>query len=469
MAEPMVKIYSHSQFNQLLTMFQSAVDCGEYTEKIPYDTWRKLKKMSGDIKVEYCSPFVKISYLAYTSCGEEVETVIFSAKTYNNGFGRFFYDYVVKEKHKMTVTGGIGMTETFVACDKAMSSAATAASAVNHSKADVTALEWKADYMQASDLNSILADKIYTYDNDSTAGCANYGTTVADTVKVTGKPLSSNSIELNIPSLDYLGYHQIDGTWDSVASKSDVEDRFNKLEAELQKKVDKAEMKNMEKENKNMMKGINFDFGPCGNTVRLSMYGMAIQNVNGEWVSYNPDSREIINVDVFNMADGGKYMYKMPVAIADVKIGDIVIHNRVPMFVTAVNENGTFEVTDVRAGEAKTVIPTRNMFGFNFMTKVVSLFGAFTDAPTADQPFGNMLPFLMMGENKDIDPMMMFFMMNQGGNGAMNPMMWYFMFKDNKDIDPTMMWMVMSMASGAAPAFMTGNYNKATVAPATQA
>lgn len=465
MAEPMVKIYSHSQFDQLLSMFQSAVDCGEYTEKIPYDTWRRLKKLSGDVKVEYCSPFVKISYLAYTSCGEEVETVVFSAKTYNNGFGRFFYDYVVKEKHKMTNSEAIASLK---ACDAAMS-AATAISAVDYTKADVTALEWKADYMPASDINSILADKICTYDNDSTTGVANYGTSIADTVKVAGKPLQTNTIELNIPSLDHLGYHQYDGTWDSVASKSDMEDRFNKLEAELQKKADKSEMKNMKKENDTMMKGINFDFGPCGNTVRLSMYGMAIQNVNGEWVSYNPDSREIINVDVFNMADGGKYMYKMPVAIADVKIGDIVIHNRVPMFVTAVNENGTFEVTDVRAGEAKTVIPTRNMFGFNFMTKVVSLFGAFTDAPTADQPFGNMLPFLMLGENnKDIDPMMMFFMMNQGGNGAMNPMMWYFMFKDNKDIDPAMMWMVMSMASGAAPAFMTGNYNKATVVPATQ-
>ena len=466
MAEPMVKIYSHSQFNQLLAMFQSAVDCGEYTEKIPYDTWRKLKKMSGDIKVEYCSPFVKISYLAYTSCGEEVETVAFSAKTYNNGFGRFFYDYVVKEKYKMTNSEAIASLK---ACDAAMS-AATAISAADYTKADVTALEWKADYAQGIDLNSILADKVCTYDNDSTTGVTNYGTTniTADTVKVAGKPLQSNTIELNIPSLNHLGYYQYDGTWDSVASKSDMEDRFNKLEAELQKKVDKAEMK---KENNTMMKGINFDFGPCGNTVRLSMYGMAIQNISGEWVSYNPDSHEIINVDVFNMADGGKYMYKMPVAIADVKIGDIVIHNRVPMFVTAVNENGTFEVTDVRAGETKTVIPTRNMFGFNFMTKVVSLFGAFTDAPTADQPFGNMLPFLMLnGENgKDIDPMMMFFMMNQSGNGAMNPMMWYFMFKDNKDIDPAMMWMIMSMASGAAPAFMTGNYNKAIVTPETQA
>lgn len=467
MAKPMVKIYSHSQFDQLLSMFQSAVDCGEYTEKIPYDTWRRLKKLSGNVKVEYCSPFVKISYLAYTSCGEEIETVVFSAKTYNNGFGRFFYDYVVKEKHKMTVMGGIGVAETLAACDKAMS-AATAVSAADCAKADATALEWKADYMQASDISSILADKICTYDNDGTAGIANYGTSITDAVKMVGQPLQTNTIELNIPSLDHLGYHQYDGTWDSVASKSDVEDRFNKLEAELQKKVDKAEMK---KENDIMMKGINFDFGPCGNTVRLSMYGMAIQNMNGEWVSYNPDSHEIINVDVFNMADGGKYMYKMPVAIADVKIGDIVIHNRVPMFVTAVNENGTFEVTDVRAGEAKTVIPTRNMFGFNFMTKVVSLFGAFTDAPTADQPFGNMLPFLMLnGENgKDIDPMMMFFMMNQGGNGAMNPMMWYLMFKDNKDIDPTVMWMIMSMASGAAPAFMTGNYPKAIVTPETQA
>ena len=462
MAESMVKIYSHSQFNQLLAMFQSAVDCGEYTEKIPYDTWRKLKKMSGDVKVEYCSPFVKIVYLAYTSYGEEVETVVFSAKTYNNGFGRFFYDYVVKEKHKMTVMGGIGMAETLAACDKAMS-AATAATAADCTKAtSVDGIDWA-----GSLTGKVAYDSNGCYIGDKANSNYNYGTTIADTVKVVGQPLQTNTIELNIPSLDYLGYHQYDGTWDSVASKSDMEDRFNKLEAELQKKVDKAEMK---KENDTMMKGINFDFGPCGSTVRLSMYGMAIQNVNGEWVSYNPDSREIINVDVFNMADGGKYMYKMPVAIADVKIGDIVIHNRVPMFVTAVNENGTFEVTDVRAGEAKTVIPTRNMFGFNFMTKVVSLFGAFSDAPTADQPFGNMLPFLMLGDdNKDIDPMMMFFMMNQGGNGTMNPMMWYFMFKDNKDIDPAMMWMVMSMASGAAPAFMTGNYNKATVAPAAQA
>ena len=445
--------YSQSEFNTLLSQFQSAVECGEYTEKIAYDTWRKLKKLTGPIVIEYEAPFVKISYEFREYDGSTSKQVVYSTKTYENGFGRFFYDYVVKEKIRMNI-------DTFANVNTANAESASSAKSV---------FEFKADLMQPSDYcyNST-ADKICTYDNDSTAGIANYGTSISDTVKINGDPISNNTtnaIEINVPSLDYYVYHQTDGTWDSTASKSEIETRFKKLEAELQKKVDKTEKNECVKENNTMMKGINFDFGPCGNTVRLSMYGMAIQNISGEWVSYNPDSGEIINVDVFNMADGGKYMYKMPVAIADVKKGDIVIHNRVPMFVTAINENGTFEVTDVRAGETKNIIPTRNMFGFNFMTKVVSMFGAFADAPTADQPFGNMLPFLMLnGENgKDIDPMMFMFMMNQGGNSGMNPMMWYFMFKDNKDIDPAVMWMITSMAAGATPAFMTGNYPKATI------
>ena len=449
--------YSQSEFNHLLSQFQSAVECGEYTEKIAYDTWRKLKKLTGPIVIEYEAPFVKISYEFREYDGSTSKQVVYSAKMYENGFGRFFYDYVVKEKIRMNI-------DTFANVNTASAESASSAKSV---------FEFKADLMQPSDYcyNST-ADKICTYDNDSTAGIANYGTSISDTVKITGEPLRSNAvntIDLNVPSLDYYVYHQTDGTWDSTPSRNEVETRFKKLEAELQKKVDKTEKDKCVKENDTMMKGINFDFGPCGNTVRLSMYGMAIQNVSGEWVSYNPDSGEIINVDVFNMADGGKYMYKMPVAIADVKKGDIVIHNRVPMFVTAINENGTFEVTDVRAGETKNIIPTRNMFGFNFMTKVVSMFGAFADAPTTDQPFGNMLPFLMMGENdKDIDPMMFMFMMNQGGNNGMNPMMWYFMFKDSKDIDPAVMWMITSMAAGATPAFMTGNYPKATITPEAQ-
>ena len=86
------------------------------------------------------------------------------------------------------------------------------------------------------------------------------------------------------------------------------------------------------------------------------------------------------------------------------------------------------------------------MFGFNFITKIVSMFDAFGTAPTADQPFGNMLPFMLMGDNKDIDPMMMFMMMSGGNFDMSNPMMMYFMFKDgNKGSDMLPMLMMMNM------------------------
>ena len=76
------------------------------------------------------------------------------------------------------------------------------------------------------------------------------------------------------------------------------------------------------------------------------------------------------------------------------------------------------------------------MFGFNFVTKIVSLFNTVGDnAPTPDAPFGNMLPFMLMNEDTDkIDPMMMMFMMGNKMDMS-NPMMMYFMMKDNKDSD----------------------------------
>lgn len=207
-----------------------------------------------------------------------------------------------------------------------------------------------------------------------------------------------------------------------------------------------------EKENKKM-KGFNFDFGPCTNdNIRMSMYGVAVKNQNGEWVSYNSSTGEIINVDIFNF-DGRKYMFKMPVALKDVAVGDVVIHQKKAMIVLEVcgDESGIV-VVDTHAGEEKKIIPTSNMFGFNFVTKVVSMFNAFAAAPTPDAPFGNFLPFLMMdGDNKDFDPMMMMFMMSQNGNmGDMfsNPMMMYFLMKDGGADKDFMLPMLMMQNMG---------------------
>lgn len=200
-------------------------------------------------------------------------------------------------------------------------------------------------------------------------------------------------------------------------------DKLVAIEEYVDKKINK-------KENDNM-KGFNFDFGPCTNdNVRMSVYGLAIQNAGGEWVSYDTKSGQIMNVDLLNF-DGRKFMFKMPVAIKDIAKGDIVIHNKVPMFVLDVKDGGVIAV-DVRAGEEKKILPTNSPFGFNFVTKVVSMFNAFNDAPTPDAPFGNFLPFMMMGEGNDVDPFVMCMMMQNGQSGNMfsNPMMMYFLMKD---------------------------------------
>ena len=410
MDNTLVKQYTGGEFRALLSKFQDAIDKHEYTEKIPYDTWRKLMKLAGPVTIEYEFPFVKILADMKMSDGVVRENIIYSAKIYNWGFGRFFYDYFVKEKKQMAKTNIIS---------------------------NITG-----DNMKMN-----LNDGTLYVKTDDASSWTELGTATNATISTNDAVWGYGYSDSTTTSDRTTGYPSNIGTISNITT---LDDRVNWLEYEIQKKVDKVEKNECVKENDTMMKGINFDFGPCGNTVRLSMYGMAIQNISGEWVSYNPDSREIINVDVFNMADGGKYMYKMPVAIADVKEGDIVIHNRVPMFVTAINENGTFEVTDVRAGETKNIIPTRSPFGFNFMTKIVSLFNGLM-TPDKNNPFGNMWMFAMMsGDNNfDMKDMLMISMMTGNNDfvGNMNPMMLMFMMDDKNEKNDWLM-PLMLMNSG---------------------
>ena len=178
----------------------------------------------------------------------------------------------------------------------------------------------------------------------------------------------------------------------------------------------------------------NFDFGRVTDSVRVSTYGLAIKGVDGRYVSWDNKNKSVMDVEVLSMP-GSEFVYKMPVAIKDVKVGDVVVHNRVPMYVTAVNSQ-TLTVVDIREATEKTIYPVKSPFGFNFVTKVVSLFDSVNGTASADAPFGNMLPFMMMG-NKDMDPMMLMMMMGQGGNTNLmsNPMMMYFLMKDGKGSD----------------------------------
>lgn len=205
----------------------------------------------------------------------------------------------------------------------------------------------------------------------------------------------------------------------------------------------------------NNVMSFNFDFGPVNPAlVRMSMYGLAVKNKSGTWVSYNSNSDEIMDVDVLNF-DGTKFLYRMPVAIKDIAVGDVVIHNSAPMFVISVPKDGkTLTVVDTINGERKDIMLPRSPFGFNFATKVVNFLGNMMTGANADNPFGNMWMLMAMsGEDKDMSDILPFLMMNNATVGMDNNMLMFMALSNTKDGNKDMLpWLLMSQTMNAAPA-----------------
>ena len=176
-----------------------------------------------------------------------------------------------------------------------------------------------------------------------------------------------------------------------------------------------------EKESQGMDLMKNFNFGPCGDRAKISHLGIAVQNSNGEWVSYDKENNEIVNVDLINFGCDN-FVYMMPVAIKDVAEGDAIIHNRHVMFVTKARGK-TISVIDVTDGEIKKILPTKSIFGFDFVTKIVSLIDFTASAADEDNPFGNMLPFLLLNNDNnrsnDVLPLAFMLMNKDGQDGGL--------------------------------------------------
>lgn len=190
----------------------------------------------------------------------------------------------------------------------------------------------------------------------------------------------------------------------------------------------------------------NIEFGKIksrGNYA-LTLKGLAyIKNSNSDegggtgYVQYDPetDSVEDVTPFVLNM-DIRDFVYKMPVALSAVSRGDIILDKGHPVFVKKV-EGSTFTVVDPYTCEVKTLLAAKNAFGFNYVTKVVNLMDNFNlaGAASADNPFGNLLPLMMLSGNKNMEDMMPLFLMGSGameGDLTSNPMMMYFLMKDGK-------------------------------------
>ena len=234
---------------------------------------------------------------------------------------------------------------------------------------------------------------------------------------------ASNAIKSSCDALNELNKAYKSYGWDDDAATS--AGISNKL---YKKQPIVNSMKNR-KENNNMNLFKNVDFGSCENdNVKMSIYGVAVKNAAGAWVSYDSKSGSVIDVDILNFS--AKYLYKMPVAIKDIAVGDTVIHCRKPMFVTKI-EDGKLLVIDPAAAEEKIVLPVKSPFGFDVYTKIVNLFGNLAAGASEDSPLGNMLPLMLLADgDKTNDMFPLIFAMSGGKFDMSNPMMLYFLMKD---------------------------------------
>lgn len=432
-------------FDKILDNFSQAVQDNKY-HKLDYVFWRKLKTSKNSVRIVVKSDLNgKIFFDVFP------DTYImnsFFANADDGSFGEFLADNVC---NIFTNDYAIECSEKFLEYKmRRAKKTVEKNNDISKTRDDLDYIKvydkgiWSTEFSCANTISDEEAKKILGELNTTPIMVVPDSDCSFETGKVAS--INSSGVFSNIiaPATTTLG-SRIDAIEDKCAMIDNdyIDDRINKVLNEQNTFNNNVD----DKKGNKKMKAFNFDFGPCTtDNIRMSMYGLAVKNANGTWVSYNPESKEIIDVDIFNF-DGGKFLYKMPVAIKDVKVGDIVIHNRKAMFVIEVAETGMTAI-DPQAGEEKKILLTKSPFGFNFATKVVSLFNMTSDAPTPDAPFGNMLPFLMMSENSgefDMNTMLMLSMM--GGQGGMdfskNPMMMYFLMKDSKNADDLLPLMFM--------------------------
>lgn len=431
-------------FDKILDNFSQAVQDNKY-HKLDYVFWRKLKTTKNSVRIVVKSDLNdKIFFEVFP------DTYImnsFFADGIDGSFGEFLADNVC---NIFTNDYAIECSEKFL--EYKMRRAKKTVEKNNNISKTCDNLDyikvydkgiWSTEFSCANTISDEEAQKILGELNTTPI------TVVPDSDCMTGKVASINSNAIfatSTPDTITLG-SQIDAIKDKCAMIDNdyIDDRINKVLNEQNTFNNNVD----DKKGNKKMKAFNFDFGPCTtDNIRMSMYGLAVKNANGTWVSYNPESKEIIDVDIFNF-DGGKFLYKMPVAIKDIAPGMVIVHNRKAMFVIEVGDSG-ITVVDPQAGEEKKILPTKNCFNFNFYTRVVSLFDSFMkspeNAPSAENPFGNMWMYMLMDENQNMSDMLLpMMLMSQNGNtfNGINPMMFMLMDgkQDMKDMIVPMMLM----------------------------
>lgn len=218
----------------------------------------------------------------------------------------------------------------------------------------------------------------------------------------------SSGLKKPLTSTPVMDSETFNGLFNKVMDMSykEVTDTFNSKEKEKESKMDFSKI-------------LNIDFGKVPHTAELkpSIYGVAVLGFDNRYRAYDKINDKVM--DVTGMTFDTDMLFKIPVAVSQVRVGDVIINASNYVTVTNVHPDGTFTVVDPKASEQKIAIPAKNMFGFDFVTKIMYPFENMVQ-PSDDNPFGlNPMTMMMLSDGADMDMSTILALSMMNGNSGM--------------------------------------------------
>lgn len=234
----------------------------------------------------------------------------------------------------------------------------------------------------------------------------------------------------NILFNDLFGHENRIDVQKDDALEVDFENILNQLVEELNLATHEAlsnECENVcceEREDKDMFTELGTSFGKLnGNQFRLSINGLAVRGKDGKYVTFNPDTRELVEVTTGFFDDMKDLLFVMPTT--ELEVGDIILHQNKPYYISAVADN-VVKGIDFEEAVESTLVPKTNVFGMKYFTKVFNCLGTNNILGTDIASNPMMAYALMGGKDFDLSKIMMFQALGNGkgiADFSENPMM----------------------------------------------
>ena len=124
----------------------------------------------------------------------------------------------------------------------------------------------------------------------------------------------------------------------------------------------------------------------------------------------------------------------MPTSPENLSEGDFINYTGVWMQVREIDIDGTITAYRLYDRTIQKVLPTKNIFCFNYYTKLITF--NFGENANSDNPFGNLLPLMMLSEGGTINDNLLPLMLmsnNISFDFNSNPMLLYIMMSKDSD------------------------------------